>query len=99
MDKFEVVAGNGLLHRRAFLRGSSAFAAAVTGYALSRTATAAPLADAPWSREPALHDQPFRRAGHRPGPAQARDPRHGQAAAGLHGGVAVALPDGIAHGI
>jgi sulfane dehydrogenase subunit SoxC len=51
MDKFEVVAGNGLLHRRAFLRGGSAFAAAVTGYALARTATAAPLADAPWSRE------------------------------------------------
>src|SRR5580765_694221 len=51
MDKFEVVAGNGLLHRRAFLRGSSAFAAAVTGYALARTAQAAPLADAPWSRE------------------------------------------------
>jgi sulfane dehydrogenase subunit SoxC len=51
MDKFEVVAGNGLLHRRAFLRGGSAFAAAVTGYALARTAQAAPLADAPWSRE------------------------------------------------
>jgi len=51
MDKFEVVAGNGLLHRRAFLRGGSAFAAAVTGYALARSATAAPLADAPWSRE------------------------------------------------
>ena len=38
-------------------------------------------------------------AGHRSGPAPARDPRPGQAAAGLHARVAVALSDGDAHGV
>ena len=33
-EDLEVVAGNGLLHRRAFLRGGAAFAAAMTGYTL-----------------------------------------------------------------
>src|ERR1700694_3565324 len=51
LARLEGVAGNGLLDRRAFLRGGTAFAAAVTGYALARPAAAAPLADAPWSRE------------------------------------------------
>ncbi|MBW8906277.1 MAG: sulfite dehydrogenase [Betaproteobacteria bacterium] len=47
MEKFQPVAGNGLLDRRAFLRGGAALAAAVTGYA-----RAEPLAEAPWSKEP-----------------------------------------------
>ena len=42
------VAGNGLLDRRAFLRGGAAFAAAMTGYSVK----AETLADAPWSKEP-----------------------------------------------
>ena len=46
---------------------------------------------------PALHHLPWRRAGHRPGPAQARHPRHGQAAAGVHPRGARALSDGVAH--
>src|SRR5882672_4770574 len=50
MDKIEAVAGNGLLDRRAFLRGSLA-AAAVTGYTFTKTASAETFADAPWSRE------------------------------------------------
>ena len=45
------VAGNGLLDRRAFIRGGAAFAAAFTGYSLTGAARAEPLADAPWSRE------------------------------------------------
>src|SRR5438094_422638 len=32
LERLEVIAGNGLLGRRAFLRGGAAFAAAVTGY-------------------------------------------------------------------
>src|SRR5215813_3075273 len=51
MDKIEFVAANGLMHRRAFLRGSAAVAAAVTGYAYTKVAKAEPLTDAPWSRE------------------------------------------------
>src|SRR5688500_9335368 len=47
----EAVAGNGLLHRRAFLTGGAAFAAAATGYALSDTAAAQQLTDPPWSKE------------------------------------------------
>jgi sulfane dehydrogenase subunit SoxC len=51
MSSIEVVAGNGLLHRRAFLtRGGGAFAAAVTGYTLSDTAAAQQLVDPPWSK-------------------------------------------------
>ena len=45
-----VVAGNGLLDRRAFLQGGAAFAAAVTGYALAEPSAAQALADDPWSR-------------------------------------------------
>jgi sulfane dehydrogenase subunit SoxC len=44
-------AGNGLLDRRAFLRGGAALTAAVTGYATA-PAAAAPLAEDPWSRAP-----------------------------------------------
>ena len=45
-----VVAGNGLLDRRAFLNGGAAFAAALTGYSLVKSAAAEPLADDPWSK-------------------------------------------------
>ena len=51
MDRVEVVAGNGLLHRRAFLRGGAMMAAAFTGYAYTKAAGAEALADAPWSRQ------------------------------------------------
>src|SRR5436309_2979067 len=49
-EDLEVVARNGLLDRRAFFKGGAAFAAAMTGYALSDTAAAQQLADDPWSR-------------------------------------------------
>ena len=52
MQNLVAVAGNGLLDRRAFLRGGAALAAAMTGYTLARSAAAAPLADDPWSRAP-----------------------------------------------
>src|SRR5947209_17504647 len=50
----EVVAGNGLLHRRALLGGGIIFAGAMTaGAAGSLTAAAAePLTDDPWSKGP-----------------------------------------------
>jgi sulfane dehydrogenase subunit SoxC len=44
------VARNGLLHRRAFLGGGAALAAAVTGYTLTDTAAAQQLAEPPWSK-------------------------------------------------
>jgi sulfane dehydrogenase subunit SoxC len=47
-EELEIVAGNGLLHRRAFLTGGGAFAAAMTGYSLSSPA-AAQAPDNPWS--------------------------------------------------
>ncbi|HKA42058.1 MAG TPA: sulfite dehydrogenase [Burkholderiales bacterium] len=46
-----VVADNGLLDRRAFLRGGAAFAAAITGYAAAKPASGEPLVDDPWSLE------------------------------------------------
>ncbi|HZF23321.1 MAG TPA: sulfite dehydrogenase, partial [Burkholderiales bacterium] len=52
MKSLVAVAGNGLLDRRAFLRGGAALAAAMTGYTLAGSAAAAPLADDPWSRAP-----------------------------------------------
>ena len=52
LERLEAVAGNGLLGRRAFLRGGAAFTAAVTGYTLARSAGAAPLTDDPWSLAP-----------------------------------------------
>jgi sulfane dehydrogenase subunit SoxC len=48
MEKFVPAAGNGLLDRRAFLRGGAALAAAMTSYA----AKAEPLAEPPWGKEP-----------------------------------------------
>jgi sulfane dehydrogenase subunit SoxC len=52
MEDLEVVAGNGLLHRRAFLRGGAVFAAAMTGYTLSDSLAAQQLADDAWSTRP-----------------------------------------------
>src|SRR4029434_7482905 len=51
-ERPEVVAGNGLLDRRAFLRSGAALAAAMTGYTLVDSAAAEPLVDDPWSVEP-----------------------------------------------
>jgi len=48
----EVVAGNGLLHRRAFLRGGAVLAGAVKGYTLVQSASAQQLTDDPWSLAP-----------------------------------------------
>jgi sulfane dehydrogenase subunit SoxC len=50
MDRIEAVAGNGILDRRAFLRGGTALAAAITGYAFTKTASAETLVDGPWSK-------------------------------------------------
>ena len=53
-EDLEAVAGNGLLDRRAFLRGGAAVAAAVTGYALAGPAKAEPLIDEPSSLVPGV---------------------------------------------
>jgi sulfane dehydrogenase subunit SoxC len=58
-EALEVVAGNGLLDRRAFLRGGAAFAAVVSGYTLTKSAAAEPLADDPWSRTPGAVSPPY----------------------------------------
>jgi sulfane dehydrogenase subunit SoxC len=52
LDSLPAAAGNGLLDRRAFLRGGAAVAAAMTGYTVARSASAEPLTDDPWSRGP-----------------------------------------------
>jgi sulfane dehydrogenase subunit SoxC len=54
MKDLEVVAGNGLLHRRAFLTGGAALAAAMTGYTLGDTVAAQQLADDVWSTKPGV---------------------------------------------
>jgi len=59
LQPLEAVAGNGLLHRRAFLSGGAAFAAAVTGYTLSDTAAAQGLADEPSSRKAGVPVQEY----------------------------------------
>ncbi|HMH17745.1 MAG TPA: sulfite dehydrogenase [Burkholderiales bacterium] len=48
-DGVQAVAGNGLLHRRAFLKSGAAVAGAMMGYSFVRPATAEPLAEEPWS--------------------------------------------------
>ena len=53
-ENFEVVAGNGLLDRRAFLRGGAALAGAMMGYTFVESAGAEPLVDDAWSREPGV---------------------------------------------
>jgi sulfane dehydrogenase subunit SoxC len=50
LERVAVVAGNGLLDRRVFLKGGAALAAAMTGYTVVRSAAAEPLADDPWSK-------------------------------------------------
>src|SRR6267154_1234760 len=59
LERLEAVAGNGLLGRRAFLRGGAAFAAAATGYTVARSAGAAPRADDPWSLVPGAISPPY----------------------------------------
>ena len=51
------------------------------------------------AEQPALLHQSLRHSGYRSGQAQARDPRHGATAAGIHAGVAVALSAGHPHGL
>ena len=46
-EKLQEVAGNGLLDRRAFLRGGAAVAGAMMGYTFVGSAAAEPLADDP----------------------------------------------------
>jgi sulfane dehydrogenase subunit SoxC len=58
-EELEVVAGNGLLDRRAFLRGAAAMAATMTGYTLVESAAAAPLANDPWSLVPGTTSRPL----------------------------------------
>ncbi|TMA13616.1 MAG: sulfite dehydrogenase [Deltaproteobacteria bacterium] len=55
----EVVAGNGLLDRRAFLRGGAAAAGAMMGYTFVGSAAAEPLADDPWSKVPGGISPPY----------------------------------------
>src|SRR5262244_2716917 len=55
----EVVAGNGLLDRRAFLRGGAAIAGAVMGYTFVGSAAAEPLQEQPWSLEPGTISPPY----------------------------------------
>src|ERR1044071_2834383 len=54
LESLEIAAGNGLLHRRAFLASGAALAAAVTGYTLSDPVAAQQLTDAPWSTKPGI---------------------------------------------
>jgi sulfane dehydrogenase subunit SoxC len=53
------VAGNGLLDRRAFLRGGAVLAAAASGYVVSKSARAEALADDPWSKTPGSVSKPY----------------------------------------
>ena len=52
MDEPLRVAANGLIDRRAFLRGGAAFAAALATYEASKPAAAEALTDDPWSKVP-----------------------------------------------
>jgi len=54
LKNLEQVAGNGLLHRRLFLRGGAALAGAMTGYTLMPSASGQQLADDPWSLVPGV---------------------------------------------
>src|SRR5436190_12363898 len=55
----EGAAGNGLLDRRAFLRGGAAFAAVITSYSMAESVSAEPLADDPWSKVPGTLSPPY----------------------------------------
>jgi len=52
LKHLEAVAGNGLLHRRAFLHGGAALAGTITGYTLVPSAFGQQLTDDPWSLVP-----------------------------------------------
>src|SRR5437899_10179657 len=52
LERLAPVAGNGLLHRRAFLRGGATLAGAMSAYRLVPSASAQKLADDPWSLTP-----------------------------------------------
>src|SRR2546427_9968635 len=52
LERLAPVAGNGLLHRRAFLRGGATLAGAMSAYLLVPSASAQKLADDPWSLAP-----------------------------------------------
>src|SRR5437867_5449522 len=52
LERLAPVAGNGLLHRRAFLRGGATLAGAMSAYRLVPSASAQKLADDPWSLQP-----------------------------------------------
>src|SRR6266545_4089289 len=60
----QVAAGNGLLDRRAFLRGGAAFAAAITGYSMAKSASAEPLGDDPWSKMPGAISPAYEKRSH-----------------------------------
>jgi len=53
-----VVAANGLLDRRAFLRGGAAMAAAMTGYTVIKPAAGEALKEDPWSLAPGATSPP-----------------------------------------
>src|SRR5882724_8227635 len=55
----QAAARNGLLDRRAFLRGGAAFAAAITSYSMAKSALAEPFADDPWSQVPGALSPPY----------------------------------------
>jgi sulfane dehydrogenase subunit SoxC len=59
MNDPEVVAGNGLLDRRAFLRNGAAFGVAMSAYALPKAAAAEPLRDDAWSLQPGGVSTPY----------------------------------------
>src|SRR5438445_872520 len=52
LERLAPVAGNGLLHRRAFLRGGATLAGAMSAYLLVPSASAQKLADDPWTLAP-----------------------------------------------
>src|SRR5438874_2568923 len=52
LESLTPVAGNGLLHRRAFLRGGATLVGAMSAYRLVPSASAQKLADDPWSLVP-----------------------------------------------
>src|SRR5579872_3324061 len=54
LKNLEAVAGNGLLHRRAFIHGGAALAGAITGYTLVPSAFGQQLADDAWSLVPGV---------------------------------------------
>ncbi len=55
----EPTAANGLFDRRAFFKGGAAFAATMTGYTLSDSASAQQLIDDPWSAAPGTPTGPY----------------------------------------